>query len=175
MTRVVVCGIGGRMGQTLVRLARDAEDVDIIAGIDRQVASGEAARALGVERVVEMADAGPVIGKADVVLDFSSPPATHTLVTEHAKTLADRSLAVGTTGLDPETSITIEELILRLSEDLKVTSVVVTHDMHAVLSISDRVGFLHGGSMQFIGTVDEMRVCPDEELCAFMKASEYQV
>ena len=112
MTRVVVCGIGGRMGQTLVRLARDAEDVDIIAGIDRQVASGEAARALGVERVVEMADAGPVIGKADVVLDFSSPPATHTLVTEHAKTLADRSLAVGTTGLDPETLQALDRLAL---------------------------------------------------------------
>lgn len=80
-----------------------------------------------------------------------------------------------TTGLDPETSITIEDLILRLSEDLKVTSVVVTHDMHAVLSISDRVGFLHGGTMQFIGTVDEMRVCPDEELCAFMKANEYHI
>lgn len=112
MTRVVVCGIGGRMGQTLVRLARDADDVEIIAGIDRHVASGEAARALGVERVVEMADAGPVIGKADVVLDFSSPPATHTLVTEHAKALGDRSLAVGTTGLDPETLQALDRLAL---------------------------------------------------------------
>lgn len=112
MTRVVVCGIGGRMGQTLVRLARDAEDITIIAGIDRHVASGEAARALGVERVVAMEEAGGVIGKADVVLDFSSPPATHTLVTDHAKALANRALAVGTTGLAPETLQALDRLAL---------------------------------------------------------------
>ena len=80
-----------------------------------------------------------------------------------------------TTGLDPETSITIEELIVQLAEELHVTSIVVTHDMHVVLSISNRVGFLHRGTMQFIGSVDEMRACPDEELCAFMKANEYHV
>ena len=80
-----------------------------------------------------------------------------------------------TTGLDPETSNTIERLIARLAEQLSVTSVLVTHDMHSVFSIADRVGFLHRGTMQFVGTVDEMRRCPDPELCAFMKANEYHV
>jgi phospholipid/cholesterol/gamma-HCH transport system ATP-binding protein len=80
-----------------------------------------------------------------------------------------------TTGLDPETSVTIEQLISHLATELKVTSFVVTHDMHSVFSIADRVGFLHAGTMQFVGTVDEMRRCPDEELCAFMKANAYQV
>ena len=56
-----------------------------------------------------------------------------------------------------------------------MTSVVVTHDMHSVFSIADRVGYLHGGSMQFVGTVEEMRRCTDPELCDFMKAHEYQV
>ncbi|NLG63808.1 MAG: 4-hydroxy-tetrahydrodipicolinate reductase [Candidatus Cloacimonetes bacterium] len=112
MTRIVVCGIGGRMGQTLVRLSRDQEDIEIVAGIDRHVASGEAAKALGVERVVAMEEAGSVIARADVVLDFSSPQATHALVTTHANALEDRAIAVGTTGLDPETLQTLDRLAL---------------------------------------------------------------
>ncbi len=112
MTRIVVCGIGGRMGQTIVRLAREAEDIAIIAGIDRHVASGEAARALGVERIVDIADAAAVLGKADVVLDFSSPAATHALVSEHAAALSDRALAVGTTGLENETLQLLDRLAL---------------------------------------------------------------
>src|SRR5690606_6344872 len=82
------------------------------AGIDRHVASGEAAKALGVERVVAMEEAGSVIARADVVLDFSSPQATHALVTTHANALEDRAIAVGTTGLDPETLQTLDRLAL---------------------------------------------------------------
>ncbi len=113
MTRVVVCGIGGRMGQTLVRLARDIADVSIVAGIDRHVASGEAARALGVERIVGLADAGSVLAKADVLLDFSAPASTHELVTTHADALAERALAIGTTGLEPGTMDALDRLALR--------------------------------------------------------------
>lgn len=78
-------------------------------------------------------------------------------------------------GLDPETSITIDKLISTLSKRMSVTSVVVTHSMHSVFLIADRVAFLHDRTLQFIGTVEEMRKCDDAELCAFMKATEYQV
>src|SRR5690606_41825845 len=101
MTRIVVCGIGGRMGQTLVRLSRDQEDIEIVAGIDRHVASGEAAQALGVARVVAMEEAGSVIARADVVLDFSSPQATHALVTTPANAPEDRARSGGTPGPHP--------------------------------------------------------------------------
>jgi phospholipid/cholesterol/gamma-HCH transport system ATP-binding protein len=79
------------------------------------------------------------------------------------------------TGLDPETTNTIDDLIRRLARSLSVTSVMVTHNMHSVLAISDRVAFLHDGTLRFVGTVEEMRSSSDRELCEFIKANEYQV
>lgn len=110
MTRIVLCGVGGRMGQTVVRLARELADVSVIAGIDHHVASGEAARALGVEQVVGHGEADTVIGSADVVLDFSSPAGTCMLAKQHANALDGRALVVGTTGLDDETLAKLDAL-----------------------------------------------------------------
>jgi phospholipid/cholesterol/gamma-HCH transport system ATP-binding protein len=80
-----------------------------------------------------------------------------------------------TSGLDPETSNTIDELIRSLSQELNVTSIVVTHDMHSVLSIADRAAFVHEGTLRWVGTVDELHACTDEVLCQFVKANEYQI
>ncbi|MEX0601004.1 MAG: ATP-binding cassette domain-containing protein, partial [Rhodothermales bacterium] len=49
-----------------------------------------------------------------------------------------------TSGLDPETSNLIDELINSMNDRLNSTSIVITHDMHSVLSIADRVAFIHG-------------------------------
>jgi len=78
-------------------------------------------------------------------------------------------------GLDPETSNVIDELIKDLSESLCRMAVMVTHDMHSVLNIADKVGFLHEGKMRFVGTVEELRRCEDPVLCEFMDANAYQV
>jgi phospholipid/cholesterol/gamma-HCH transport system ATP-binding protein len=78
-------------------------------------------------------------------------------------------------GLDPETSNTIDELIKNLSEELDVTSVVVTHDMHSVLSIADRAAFLHGSHLHWIGPIDDIHAGYDEVLDRFVKANQYQV
>ncbi len=80
-----------------------------------------------------------------------------------------------TSGLDPETSNTIDELIKSLAQELNVTSIVVTHDMHSVLSIADRAAFIHEGWMRWVGTIDELHACTDEVLCQFVKANEYQI
>lgn len=80
-----------------------------------------------------------------------------------------------TSGLDPETSNTINDLIDHLSEALNVTSVVVTHDMHSVLSIADRVAFLHNSHLQWVGPVSGLHECSDPDLNAFVKANEYQI
>ena len=80
-----------------------------------------------------------------------------------------------TSGLDPETSNTIDELISSLSSELNVTSIVVTHDMHSVLSIADRAAFVHEGTLRWVGTIDELHACTDEVLCRFVKANEYQI
>ena len=80
-----------------------------------------------------------------------------------------------TSGLDPETSNTIDELIHRLGSELGTTSVVVTHDMHSVLSIADRIAFIHEGTMPWVGTVDDLHTATDPTLLAFVRANEYQI
>lgn len=62
-----------------------------------------------------------------------------------------------TTGLDPVRSSSISLLIRHLQDELKVTSVVVTHDMACVFTVSDSVAMLYEGRIVETGTVDEMR------------------
>lgn len=62
-----------------------------------------------------------------------------------------------TTGLDPVNVTRINELILHLKHKLSITSVVVTHDMTTVATVSDRVAMVHGGGIVFQGSLDELR------------------
>ncbi len=55
-----------------------------------------------------------------------------------------------TTGLDPITSVTIENLMIKLKKELKVTSIIVTHVMQTVNRVAERVVLLHEG--KFIDT-----------------------
>lgn len=80
-----------------------------------------------------------------------------------------------TSGLDPETSNTIDDLIKSLASRLQVTSVVVTHDMHSVLSIADRAALVHDGVLHWTGTVEEIHLCEDPIVTDFVKANEYQI
>jgi len=73
-----------------------------------------------------------------------------------------------TTGLDPINTTAIERLIQRLSDELEVTSLLVTHDIEGGLEMCDRVGMLEGGLLRFIGTPEEFRSCPDPVVQAFM-------
>lgn len=78
-----------------------------------------------------------------------------------------------TSGLDPETSNTIDDLIKSLADQLDITSIVVTHDMHSVLSIADRAALIHAARMHWVGTIDELHRSDDTVLRAFVKANEY--
>lgn len=66
-----------------------------------------------------------------------------------------------TTGLDPIRSDVINELIIKLQRELKVTSVVVTHDMHSAFKIADRIVMLNEGKLIADGTSDEIRNSSD--------------
>ena len=57
-----------------------------------------------------------------------------------------------TTGLDPITSVTIENLMLKLSRELKATSIVVTHVMHTVYRVAKRIVMLDEGKFLEIGS-----------------------
>jgi len=62
-----------------------------------------------------------------------------------------------TTGLDPISADAINDLIMRLNDQLDVTTVVVTHDMVSVYKVSDRIVMLHNGEIIFSGTPTEIK------------------
>ena len=80
-----------------------------------------------------------------------------------------------TSGLDPETSNTINDLINHLAGELNVTSVVITHDMHSVLAVADRVAFLYGRDLEWVGPVENVHDCANPNLNSFVKASQYTI
>ncbi len=74
-----------------------------------------------------------------------------------------------TTGLDPVRSRSISLLIRRLQEELKVTSMVVTHDMGCVFTVADRAAMLYEGRIIEAGTVDEIRASTDPYVRQFIE------
>lgn len=76
-----------------------------------------------------------------------------------------------TTGLDPINTAAVERLIQRLSKELEVTSLLVTHDVEGGLHICDRVAMLHSGTLRFCGTPQEFRDSPDPVVQAFVDRS----
>ncbi len=75
-----------------------------------------------------------------------------------------------TTGLDPIMAANIDKLIVRLSEQLKVTSIVVTHDMQSVEKVADRVVMLHNGIIIYSGTVSDLKTTNNEVVHQFVNA-----
>jgi phospholipid/cholesterol/gamma-HCH transport system ATP-binding protein len=73
-----------------------------------------------------------------------------------------------TTGLDPVNTVAVERLIMRLSSELNVTSVIVTHDVAGGLEMCDRVAMLHEGRLRFIGTPEGFRESADPVVHAFV-------
>jgi len=62
-----------------------------------------------------------------------------------------------TTGVDPIMGDVINDLIIALRDRLKVTSVVVTHDMRSAYKVADRVAMLYNGTIVELGTPDEIK------------------
>lgn len=74
-----------------------------------------------------------------------------------------------TTGLDPVTTALIDRLILRLREELSVTSVVITHNLESAYRVGDRIAMLHGGVIRFEGSPDEVRQAADPVVRGFVE------
>ncbi len=73
-----------------------------------------------------------------------------------------------TTGLDPINTAAVERLIKRLSKELEVTSLLVTHDVEGGLLMCDRVAMLHSGTLRFCGSPEAFRNSPDQVVRAFV-------
>ena len=74
-----------------------------------------------------------------------------------------------TTGLDPVTRAMIDQLILRMSEELGVTGIVITHDIDSAFRVADRFAMLHEGRCRFVGTPDEIRNTDDPVVRGFIE------
>jgi phospholipid/cholesterol/gamma-HCH transport system ATP-binding protein len=73
-----------------------------------------------------------------------------------------------TAGLDPITCGEIETLINDLKARRHVAAVVVTHDLHCVRAVADRVAFLNNARVVFDGPVDDLQNSRDETIAAFL-------
>lgn len=74
-----------------------------------------------------------------------------------------------TTGLDPVMADQIDSLIADITRKLKVTSVVVTHDMFSVYTIAHRVAMMHDGRIHFEGTPEELQHSNDPIIVDFIE------
>ena len=74
-----------------------------------------------------------------------------------------------TTGLDPVTTAVIDELIVRMSEELGVTGVVISHDMKSAFRISDRVAMLYDGAIREEGTPGQIQGSDDPIVRGFIE------
>jgi phospholipid/cholesterol/gamma-HCH transport system ATP-binding protein len=73
-----------------------------------------------------------------------------------------------TTGLDPINTERINHLIKGLKGALKVTSIVVTHDMKSAFSVSDRLAMVYRGEIIAFGTPDDFRTSTDPRVVDFI-------
>lgn len=76
-------------------------------------------------------------------------------------------------GLDPKTSIVIDELIKEITDEYNTTTVVVTHDMNSVMGIGDNIIFLHNGEKWWEGSNKEIAHSDNKELNEFVFASKF--
>jgi phospholipid/cholesterol/gamma-HCH transport system ATP-binding protein len=73
-----------------------------------------------------------------------------------------------TTGLDPANTQRINQLIVELQRILKVTSIVVTHDLDSAYQVTDRLALLHQGRIAMTGTKKEFEASPIQEVQDFI-------
>ena len=75
-------------------------------------------------------------------------------------------------GLDPKTSIVIDQLIHSITKEYKMTTVVNTHDMNSVMGIGENIIFLSGGYKAWEGSKDDIMSSTNETLNSFIFASD---
>ena len=75
-------------------------------------------------------------------------------------------------GLDPKTSIVIDNLIQEITKEYNITTIVNTHDMNSVMEIGDKIMFVHDGSKWWEGTKDDLFKADNKELNDFVFASK---
>ncbi|MFB6341324.1 ABC transporter ATP-binding protein [Saccharicrinis sp. FJH62] len=73
-------------------------------------------------------------------------------------------------GLDPKTSIVIDQLIQEITKEYNIVTIINTHDMNSVLELGEKIIFINQGEKAWEGTSDEIMKTKDEEVRAFIFA-----
>jgi phospholipid/cholesterol/gamma-HCH transport system ATP-binding protein len=76
-------------------------------------------------------------------------------------------------GLDPKTSIVIDNLIKEITEEYNITTVVITHDMNSVIEIGDNIMFIYKGNKHWEGNKHEILRTQDPEVNDFVYATQF--
>jgi len=76
-------------------------------------------------------------------------------------------------GLDPQTSIVIDNLIQEITYEYNITTIVITHDMNSVMEIGDKVYFIHKGQKWWEGTKEDILHTENKEVVDFVYASKF--
>jgi phospholipid/cholesterol/gamma-HCH transport system ATP-binding protein len=76
-------------------------------------------------------------------------------------------------GLDPQTSMVIDQLISELTKEYNITTVINTHDMNTVMESGDHIVYMHQGKKQWEGSNKDIILSKDELLNNFIFASEF--
>jgi phospholipid/cholesterol/gamma-HCH transport system ATP-binding protein len=76
-------------------------------------------------------------------------------------------------GLDPETSVIIDNLIEELTREYNMTTIVITHDMNSVLEIGEKINFIYKGNLWWTGEKEEILKTDNKEVNDFVYASKY--
>ena len=74
-------------------------------------------------------------------------------------------------GLDPQTSIVIDNLIHDITVEYNITTIINTHDMNSVMEIGDKIVYIHQGKKWWEGTKDDILHSDNQELNDFVFAS----
>lgn len=74
-------------------------------------------------------------------------------------------------GLDPQTSVRIDNLIQEITQEYNITTIVNTHDMNSVMEIGDTISYIHNGKLWWEGTKNDILTAENQELANFVFAS----
>ncbi len=76
-------------------------------------------------------------------------------------------------GLDPSTSIVIDNLIKEITYEYNMTTIVITHDMNSVIEIGDSIVFVYGGRSWWYGNKEDIIKTDNPEINDFVYASQF--
>ncbi|NQY10104.1 MAG: ATP-binding cassette domain-containing protein [Flavobacteriales bacterium] len=76
-------------------------------------------------------------------------------------------------GLDPKTSIVIDNLIKEITQEFDITTIVISHDMNSVIEIGDNINFIFKGENHWSGGQEDILKTDDKEVESFVYASKF--